>query len=563
MNGALANQCVALYARFSSANQRDASIEDQLRRCAAHVGALGGRVDDEMIFSDAAISGSSLARPAFERMMTFVKKGVIKVVVTEDMSRISRDFADSASVLRELEWAGCRLIGVADGIDTAMGGAKLLFGIKSAMNEAYIDDLRFKTRRGLEGRCRAGFSTGGLPFGYRTESAIAADGREIGRQIVVDAIASAIVRRVFGLYCAGYSYDAIAKLLNAEKVPYARLGKKFRRQGWVASSVRAILHNRAYIGEWTWNRREWRKLPGTNVRRPRARKAEDVITQTYPERRIIDPETWDRVRKRASAVSAKYKGKGGALVAPGNRTQYLLGGLLVCGTCGAAMVITRGTSAAYFVCGDHKKRGTCTNSTLLRDDVAQTAIIDAIRKPLFTPTGVTFLRKKIAERLRTRAQRAEADATERLERLRRTEERIHGLVKFIADGDDSKYVRETLRDLEAQARIDTAAIDEAKRELKSPVRLPTPEALVERARDLEKVLAADPVRAREALRGVFDNGRIEMHPTEDGGYVAKATFLPLAAVGEGDLGERTGDSPAAMPFHVTIPKPPDRRKKRP
>jgi DNA invertase Pin-like site-specific DNA recombinase len=45
-------------------------------------------------------------------------------------------------VLRRLEYEGVRLIGIADGIDTAMGGAKLLFGIKSAMNEAYLDDLR-------------------------------------------------------------------------------------------------------------------------------------------------------------------------------------------------------------------------------------------------------------------------------------------------------------------------------------------------------------------------------------------------------------------------------------
>lgn len=357
MSGALANLCVGLYARFSTAHQRDASIDDQLRRCAAHVQALGGHVDDAMVFSDAAISGSSLVRPAFERMMALVKSGAIQVIVTEDLSRISRDFADSASVLRDLDWVGCRLIGIADGIDTAMGGSKLLFGIKSAMNEAYIDDLRFKTRRGQEGRCRAGFSTGGLPFGYRSESAVGPDRRELGRRIVIDPEAAAIVCRLFELYLAGYSYDAIAKLFNAEQVPYARLGKKFRRQGWVASSVRAILHNRAYIGEWTWNRREWRKLPGTDKRRPRPRRPEDVITQTFPERRIIDPETWDRARKRAAAVSAKYKGRGGALVAPGNRTQYPLSGLLVCGACRAAMVISAGTSASYYVCGDAKKRG--------------------------------------------------------------------------------------------------------------------------------------------------------------------------------------------------------------
>lgn len=186
----------------------------------------------------------------------------------------------------------------------------------------------------------------------------------------------------------------------------------------------------------------------------------------------------------------------------------------------------------------------------------------ALRNALFTPEAVKYLRKKIAERLRARAQRAEADLTERVERLHRTEDRIHGLVKFIADGDESKYVRETLRDLEAQAKIDASAVEALKRELKSPVRLPTPEALVDRARDLEKVFTAEPVRAREALRGVFENGRIEMHSGEDGTYVATATFLPFAAIAAGDLVARAGDEPVKLAFEVTVPKPPDRRKKK-
>lgn len=50
--------------------------------------------------------------------------------------------------------------------------------------------------------------------------------------------------------------------------------------------------------------------------------------------------------------------------------------------------------------------------------------------------------------------------------------------------------------------------------------------------------AAEPVRAREALRDVFENGQIAMHPGEDGTYVAKATFLPLAAIVAGDLAGR-------------------------
>jgi hypothetical protein len=134
-------------------------------------------------------------------------------------------------------------------------------------------------------------------------------------------------------------------------------------------------------------------------------------------------------------------------------------------------------------------------------------------------------------------------------------------VKFIADGDDSKYVRETLRDLEAQARADNFAVDELKRTLKAPVKLPTPDALLERSRDFEKVLAGEPVRAREALRGVLKDGRIEVCPGANGSYLAKATFLPMVAVAVSDHATRDADKPVAVPLLITIPKPPDRRRK--
>jgi hypothetical protein len=86
--------------------------------------------------------------------------------------------------------------------------------------------------------------------------------------------------------------------------------------------------------------------------------------------------------------------------------------------------------------------------------------------------------------------------------------------------------------------------------------------LLERAHEIEKVRAADPVRGREALRGVFENGQIAMHPDEDGTYKAKATFLPFATIATGDLATRVGDEPIKVAFEVTVPKPPDRRRKK-
>jgi DNA invertase Pin-like site-specific DNA recombinase len=573
MNAGFASKRVAIYARYSSSLQNERSIEDQVRRCAEHVRAAGGSVDEDLIFTDMAISAASLKRPGFEMMMKAVDEHRVDAIVAEDVSRISRDLADSAALFKRLQYAGVPLIGVADGIDTGSKSAKLTFTVKSLVADLYLDDLRDKTRRGLEGRCRAGYSTGGMPFGYRTEAALTPDGRELGRRIVVDEDAAKIVRRVFDLYLAGNSYDAIAKLFNAEQVPYARQKTKHRRKGWVSSTVRAMIHNSAYVGEWAYNRREWRKLPGTNIRRPRKRDASEVIVQNFPERRIVAPEIWDIVRKRATAVSAKYKGKRGGVVAPGGRTQYPLSGLLFCGSCGAAMIIARGTSATYYSCGDARKRGTCDNRAALREDAARTAILRAVRDSLFTPAALAFLRKRIAERLRDVAQTGAAEIKERVERLRRTEERIRGLVKFVAEGDHSQYVRETLRDLEAQALAERSAIDELTRTQKVPVKLPTPDALLDRARDLERVLAADPLRAREALREVFADGKIVVHPQSDGSYVAEATFLPLAAVAgttpklvrraaSKATGLRALEDAVSVQMKVTVPKPPDGRFKR-
>lgn len=71
-----------------------------------------------------------------------------------------------------------------------------------------------------------------------------------------------IVRRIFRLYCEGMSYGAIADLLNRERIASPRASI-----GWMVTSIGSILANSAYIGRVRWNRREWRKVPGTNTLR--------------------------------------------------------------------------------------------------------------------------------------------------------------------------------------------------------------------------------------------------------------------------------------------------------
>jgi hypothetical protein len=137
---------------------------------------------------------------------------------------------------------------------------------------------------------------------------------------------------------------------------------------------------------------------------------------------------------------------------------------------------------------------------------------------------------------KTKEERPARDASrvldEHAKRLARTEVRIGALVEFIENRDHLESVANAIRDLEVQARADKAAIVAIKAVANRPVALPTPDELVERALALETVLAGDPLRAREALRRLFVDGRVVLHPQRDGHYVAEGRFLPLVALSE-------------------------------
>ena len=77
---------VALYARYSSDNQRDASIEDQLRLCRERAEREGWRIVDS--YSDRSISGASLIRPGVQALMQDAQAGRFNLVLA-DRSTVS------------------------------------------------------------------------------------------------------------------------------------------------------------------------------------------------------------------------------------------------------------------------------------------------------------------------------------------------------------------------------------------------------------------------------------------------------------------------------------------
>ena len=151
---------VAIYARYSSDNQRDASIADQMRVCRAFAERQGWTIAQE--YSDHAVSGATLLRSGFQALMRDALNRRFDVVLAESLDRFSRDQEDTAGLFKRLTFAGVNIVTLAEGDIT-----HLHIGFKGTMNALFLKDLAEKTRRGLRGRVEAGKSGGGLCYGYR------------------------------------------------------------------------------------------------------------------------------------------------------------------------------------------------------------------------------------------------------------------------------------------------------------------------------------------------------------------------------------------------------------
>ncbi|MFT8797194.1 recombinase family protein [Zymomonas mobilis] len=147
---------VALYARYSSDNQRAASIEDQFRICREHAKREKWKVAST--YKDAGISGSSMIlRPGIQTLLQDAQRGEFTVVLAEALDRISRDQADVATLFKHLKFAGVKIVTLAEGEIS-----ELHVGLNGTMNALFLKDLAQKTHRGIRGRVEDGKSGDGL-----------------------------------------------------------------------------------------------------------------------------------------------------------------------------------------------------------------------------------------------------------------------------------------------------------------------------------------------------------------------------------------------------------------
>ena len=145
---------VAIYARYSSDNQRDASIADQLRICRDFAARQGWTVVQE--FTDHAISGATLLRSGFQALMRDALNRRLDVVLAESLDRFSRDQEDTAGLFKRLTFAGVNIVTLAEG-----GITHLHIGFKGTMNALFLKDLPRRRAGDCGGASRPGRQAAG------------------------------------------------------------------------------------------------------------------------------------------------------------------------------------------------------------------------------------------------------------------------------------------------------------------------------------------------------------------------------------------------------------------
>ncbi|MBE7449248.1 MAG: recombinase family protein [Kofleriaceae bacterium] len=498
--------------QFRLRRDRSTPIEDQVRRCREHIDREHiAPADAVAVFTDFAFSGASLDRPGFEQLMRQVDEGRISAIVTEDVSRISRDFADAAIIFRRLQFAKVPLISIADGINTSSRHSKLSFALKSLVADIYLDDLRDKTLRGLEGRARAGYATGMVPYGYRTRLEKDGRGNVRGSRIEIVQREAEVARRIFREHLDGRSLASIARRLNADGIPSPRAGSKHRRFGWGAGTIRAMLYNERYAGVWRFKQREWVRVPGSRKRLPRPRANSDVLTLERPDLRIIDAETWHSVQVSLRAIHRRYTARGARTPGARNRSAYLLSGILRCGACGAPMVVN-GSTNVYYVCGAFRSKGTCPVRLAVREDATRAALVRLLLEVLRS-SSFRARREQLLTIADGRSAHLQEDLARRQDRRADAEASVSALIAELGRA-PSDRIADAVRQLEAEVAAHEAAIARMKRADEHPAVVATKEL-----RSWLRQLGArgsDVPRDRLRLAAWFREATLHVHASADG-----------------------------------------------
>lgn len=408
----------AIYARYSSDLQNPSSVDDQVALCRTFIGEHFSPTDPSkaLVYSDAAISGATMDRPGLARLLAAVQAGRIELLVAEGLDRLSRSLKDIATLHETLSYHGVRIWTVHEGQIS-----ELHIGLKGTMNALMLRDLKARIKRGHRARIAAGYAASSCAYGYRVvRGVVDAKGGNVNGVREINEGEAEIIRRVFREYADGRKIPEIVAGLNREEIP-SPSGGLWKRNALMggAKKQEGILRNEIYLGKLIFNRTHVVRDPTTNRKRQILNPESEWTKVDVPHLRIIDDQTWERVRlrdcRRQHAEAGAKKVAAPRILRVHN--QHALTGWVKCGWCGGQKSLA---NESRYLCSTHRYAKKCKNSRGTKEFKLLSATFNALRSRIETgPPFRTLLLEAygLAAARKTKLQGKKKDLEARIGRL--------------------------------------------------------------------------------------------------------------------------------------------------
>ena len=479
----------AIYARLSVENSgKDDdgnSLQNQIDVCRDYLdGCPWLRLTE--VYSDNGRTGTVFDRPAWNRLMDDVRSGKIQCIVVRDLSRFGRDYVETGNYLEKIFPAlGTRFISVKENFDsfTASGSTETLsVSLQNLVNAIYSRDISKKVSTALRAQMETGtFRNRNLPYGYLWN--------EDKTAYVVDEDAAAVVRQIFEWKLQEVSVYTIIDRLKADGVESperhkrrvgTRNGDNIQGQGWCPSTIRAILQNRAYIGEMICGKSETALYKGLKKRITEMDKW-IVVPDAHPP--IVSVSDFEAVERQMREDSAHRETamEWSADIRAG--MIDLFAGKIFCADCGKRMYYKRQricgcknvTFRGVYDCSTHVRRGhaTCFNH-FIRQDALNEKVFNAIRDQL--QVALDYERLLLAMRggsgeasVREKHKAAVASVKLRLNALKKKRAGLYeSYVEGILNEEEYAFAKQTYEEqYEALSRLLDEAVERRERFLQS------------------------------------------------------------------------------------------------
>jgi site-specific DNA recombinase len=376
-NETVLDNTAAIYARFSSHNQREESIDAQVRACTEYAQKKGYHVVG--VYADSAKTGTNADRGQFQQMIKDSENRFFKCLIIHKLDRFSRNKYDSAIYKRKLKQNGVAIRSVMENLDDSPESV-VLESVLEGFNQYYSLNLARETMKGLkESAYKCQYLGGRPPLGFDID--------RLTKKYVINEAEAATVRDIFRKYAEGIGYNQILEYLNGTGVK-TKYGNPFGK-----NSLYSLLQNEKYIGTFIFNKMKGKDVCGT--RNPQMKPRDEWIIVENGVPAIVDKDVFNAVQTKLSS----NRKKGGKFRA---KEIYLLSGLIVCGECGSNMYGNRrlcGRKTSKYVSYKCSNRGNhmgCKNKEI-RKDCLDNYVLDELYKQLFSDRSIRKLSKMLTD----------------------------------------------------------------------------------------------------------------------------------------------------------------------